>query len=157
LAEVALKESYPIVSVVKGMTFILIELQDEGALGKVATSAGEPSGDGLDKGWETALIGSYFFCRSADRHDGAKALRTRMVLGSLEDPATGSAASDLAGYLSLMEGKAGQTIKYAITQGVEMGRRSDIEIDIVMGERSGIAEVYLQGSAVEVMRGSVKV
>ncbi|KAF2652313.1 Diaminopimelate epimerase-like protein [Lophiostoma macrostomum CBS 122681] len=157
LADIALKEAYPIVSVVKGMTFILIELEDEETLGKVAIGAGGPSVDGLDKGWETAFIGPYYFCRSGNRHDGATYLRTRMVTESLEDPATGSAASDLAGYLSLTEGKAGQAIKYAITQGVEMGRRSDIELEIIMGEKSGIADVYLQGSAVSVMQGSVTV
>lgn len=80
-----------------------------------------------------------------------------MIEKTLEDPATGSAASDLAGYLSLTEGKPGATIKFAITQGVEMGRRSNIGLEIVMAEKSGIEGVFLQGSAVQVMEGRLKV
>lgn len=65
------------------------------------------------------------FAEDEDPQTGANTIRTRTILGSLEDPATGSVASGLAAYLSLMEGKPGQ-YKYNIVSGVEMGRRSEI-------------------------------
>jgi PhzF family phenazine biosynthesis protein len=73
--------------------------------------------------------------------------------GSLEDPATGSAASALTAYLSLTEGKAKQTVAYGLTQGVEMGRRSDIHIQVQMNEGVGIDKIVLGGAAVRVMEG----
>jgi predicted PhzF superfamily epimerase YddE/YHI9 len=84
-------------------------------------------------------------------------LRTRMIEGTLEDSATGSAASDLAGYLSLLEGKPKQRLRYEVTQGVEMGRKSDISLEVVMAEGGGIETLYLEGGAVEVMEGQLTV
>lgn len=80
-----------------------------------------------------------------------------MIEGPLEDPATGSAASDLVAYLSLNDGKAGETLKYELTQGVEMGRKSDIFIDVVMAQEGGIETLYLEGEAVQVMEGRLTV
>jgi PhzF family phenazine biosynthesis protein len=80
-----------------------------------------------------------------------------MIEGPLEDPATGSAASDLVAYLSLNEGKAGETLQYELVQGVEMGRRSEIFIDVVMAKNGGIETVYLEGGAVQVMEGNLTV
>ncbi|KAF2195307.1 Diaminopimelate epimerase-like protein [Zopfia rhizophila CBS 207.26] len=154
LGNFQLKENYPIVSVVKGMTFVLIELEDEEALNLVRTTDQSLAIDGLDEGWTDSFAGTYFYVQLADKEDEAKALRTRMIEGTFEDPATGSAASDLAGYLSLQEGRPGQTLKYVITQGVEMGRRSDINIEVVMADDSGIEYIYLVGSAVQVRKQS---
>lgn len=75
--------------------------------------------------------------------------------GSLEDPATGSAASALTAYLALVEGSANQTLDYVLTQGVEMGRRSDIQIQICMNEETAIDKVILGGAAVQVMEGQL--
>jgi PhzF family phenazine biosynthesis protein len=80
-----------------------------------------------------------------------------MISQRIEDPATGSAASDLAAYLSLVEGKPGQSLKYAITQGVEMGRRSEIKIEVVLKSESGIDKIVLEGGAVRVMEGRLNV
>jgi PhzF family phenazine biosynthesis protein len=75
----------------------------------------------------------------------------------MEDPATGSAASALTAYLSLTEGNAKQTLVYGLTQGVEMGRRSDIQIQVQMTEDAGIEKVVLGGAAVRVMEGRLVV
>lgn len=84
-------------------------------------------------------------------------IRTRMVELDFEDPATGSAASSLTSYLSL-KGDSDDT-KYRITQGVELGRKSDIETHIVSkvgpdGTRA-IKEVRLGGTAKVVMKGEI--
>jgi PhzF family phenazine biosynthesis protein len=157
LANYKLHEEYPIVSVVKGMAFVLIELENEDALAKVSTTAESITVDGLDAGWDKTFVGTYYFVRVQGKDEKTKVLRTRMIEGSLEDPATGSAASDLAGYLSLVEGKPKETIEYAIIQGVEMGRRSEIGVEVQRADGEGIANVYLKGSAIQVMEGRLKV
>ena len=89
-------------------------------------------------------------------------MRTRMVGLGIEDPATGSAACTLASYLTLQREKGGEApVRYEIVQGVEMGRKSEITVEVVprrdeKGD-STIKEVYLSGSAVVVMTGTLVV
>lgn len=151
------QEDFPIVSIVKGMTFVLVELESVEALAKVSLAAQSVEIEGLDQGWDKTFIGTYFFVRTGKSEARATQLRTRMIEGPLEDPATGSAASALVSYLSLMEGESGETLKYELIQGVEMGRRSEIFIDVVMAKDGGIETVYLEGGAVKVMEGRVTV
>lgn len=155
--EVETQDDYPIVSIVKGMAFVLVELESVEALANVTLAGQSVEIDGLDQGWDDTFIGTYFYVRTGKSESGATQLRTRMIEGPLEDPATGSAASDLVAYLSLEEGKAGETLKYELVQGVEMGRRSEIFIDVVMAKEGGIETVYLEGGAVQVMEGRLTV
>lgn len=151
------KEDHAVVSIVKGMTFILIELETVDALEMVSVAGRSAIVHGLDDGWNDTFIGMYFFTRTGKSTEGATKLRTRMIEGSLEDPATGAAASDLASYLSLMEGHANETLKFHVTQGVEMGRRSEIFIDVVLAADKSISQVHLEGGAVAVMEGRLRV
>ncbi|KAJ4408549.1 hypothetical protein N0V91_003200 [Didymella pomorum] len=151
------QNDYAIVSIVKGMTFVLVELESVEALAKVSLAGKSVEIDGLDQGWDKTFIGTYFYVRTGKSESGATQVRTRMIEGPLEDPATGSAASDLVAYLSLNEGKAGETLQYELVQGVEMGRRSEIFIDVVMAKDGGIETVYLEGGAVQVMEGKLTV
>ena len=83
-------------------------------------------------------------------------LRTRQH-GSREDPATGSAASALSSYLALTEPGARQRV-FLLTQGVEMGRRSEIGVHITLNEAGDqVEEVVLSGTAVKVMEGTLEV
>ena len=75
------------------------------------------------------------------------------MLGSREDPATGSAASALSSYLSLQRKRAGR-YKYYVTQGVEMGRPSTIEV-AVRKEGGAVRKVSIGGQSVPVMRGTL--
>ncbi|KAF2877888.1 hypothetical protein BDV95DRAFT_633205 [Massariosphaeria phaeospora] len=151
------EKEFPVVSIVKGMSFVLIELKDEKTLELVATTADNCSVGELDEGWSPSFVGTYFYVRSKDAVAGTRVLRTRMIEGTLEDPATGSAASDLAAYLSLVDSKPGQTLRYEITQGVEMGRRSEIVVEVIMDDDGKIATVFLEGSAVPVMGGRLTI
>lgn len=155
--EIKVQEDYPIVSIVKGMTFVLVELESVEALAGVSLAGQSVNIDGLDEGWSDTFIGTYFYVRTGETKGGATQIRTRMIEGPLEDPATGSAASDLAAYLSLNEGKAGETLRYELVQGVEMRRRSEIFIDVVMAKDGTIESVYLEGGAVLVMDGKLTV
>jgi trans-2,3-dihydro-3-hydroxyanthranilate isomerase len=72
-----------------------------------------------------------------------------------EDPATGSAAASLAGYLAAREKEDG-TRRWRVTQGHEMGRPSLIEIE---ADRAGekITSVRVGGASVLVSEGEMEV
>ncbi|KAF2027920.1 Diaminopimelate epimerase-like protein [Setomelanomma holmii] len=151
------QDSFPIVSIVQGMTFVLVELDSLEALEQVDLAGQTLEISGLDEGWDQTFVGTYFFVRLGKSASGVIEIRTRMIEGPLEDPATGSAASDLAAYLSLKEGKPKETSRYEIVQGVEMGRRSEIFIDVEMDTGGDISKVFLEGGAVPVMEGILRV
>lgn len=116
----------------------------------------------LDEGWEgSGLIVVYFYVPGVhDEQTGKKIIRSRMLLRNIEDPATGSAASGLASYLTLTAAGEGK-VEYDIVQGVEMGRRSDISVAVSTkggaGGEKKIETVELRGSAVKVMSGELVV
>ncbi|RHZ60592.1 PhzF family phenazine biosynthesis protein [Aspergillus thermomutatus] len=150
---------FPVFSIVNGMNQVHVELPSLEALAAVTTATGGEvisAGCGyLDEGWDAGFCVMYFYVRNVkDPQTGANTIRTRAILGNLEDPATGSAASGLAAYLSLMEGKPGQ-YKYNIVQGVEIGRRSEIGVEVVVNQDKKIDTVELQGGAVKVSEGCI--
>jgi PhzF family phenazine biosynthesis protein len=147
-----------LVSIVKGMSFLLVECKDLETLEKEATKTLIPDTFGsthlLDEGWQVGLIGTYYFVVIEDG-EGRVRIRSRMI-GSREDPATGSAGSGFACWYALR--KEGKECRFDITQGVEMGRQSEISVAIKKTEDGkGIEEVLLSGSAVKVMEGSIEV
>ena len=54
-------------------------------------------------------------------------------LGVVEDPATGAAAAAFGGYLREL-GLIGENAKFTISQGVEMGRPSELTVSVMAGE-----------------------
>lgn len=153
--------TFPLFSIVNGMSQTFIELPSLEALAAVPRATGGeyvPTEQHLDAEWQSGLICVYFFVRDVDDEvTGGKVIRTRMMLGALEDPATGSSASGLAAWLTLTEGVAGQGHRYHFVQGVEMGRRSDIGVNVVLDGEGKIGEVELTGSAVRVSEGMISV
>ncbi|OBR03354.1 Phenazine biosynthesis PhzC/PhzF protein [Colletotrichum higginsianum IMI 349063] len=82
-----------------------------------------------------------------------------MSLFLVEDPATGAAACALTSYLALHKFEELE-LKYELTQGVEMGRQSDIYVTVKVsvsekGERS-IKEIFLGGTARQIMKGTLE-
>ncbi|XXH05223.1 Adenylate kinase [Hypoxylon texense] len=181
---------HPVVSIVNGMTAILVRLPDLAALARPAanllgTENTYVAREKLDEGWRNGPVVSYFYVdlgyRVVDDDDETgggggdrervrvrvrvRVLRTRN-LGSREDPATGSAASGLCAFLSLLEkddddaegGQGALTRRYEVTQGVEMGRRSEIRVRVTLDDsRKGIKEILLSGNAVKVLEGKVPI
>ncbi|KAI9658682.1 MAG: hypothetical protein M1821_002242 [Bathelium mastoideum] len=153
--QIELPEKSPVISIVKGMEFALVQLPDLKALGVTGTSS-NTADIKLDEGWAEFHGMCYYYVRLPDSADGTINVRTRMIEGTLEDPATGSAASALTSYLSMQgEYSAGDTVKFSVVQGVEMGRQSDIYITIKMKEKGVVGEVILEGTAVKVMQGYI--
>lgn len=152
--------TFPFFSIVNGMSQLFIELPSLEALAAVTPATGGElvSAEYLDEGWNAGLVCVYFIVRDVeDSVSKKKVIRSRMILGTLEDPATGSAASGLAAYLTLTEGKAGQNYQYHVVQGVEMGRRSDIGVGVTLDGDKKIEQVVLTGTAVSVSEGKVLV
>lgn len=91
--------------------------------------------------------------------DGPGRFRARMFAprdGIMEDPATGSAAVAFAGLWAASERPGEGVHRLAIVQGVEMGRRSEIglEVEIAGGL---LARVRLSGAAVRIAEGMLLV
>ena len=90
--------------------------------------------------------------------EGAGRLRGRMFapgVGVVEDPATGSAAAALGGLLAGLEPAADGRFAWTLTQGVEMGRPSRLEVaaDKAGGE---VTAVRVAGAAVVVADGTIE-
>ena len=149
----------PVISIVKGMTFVLISLPttvphleklEAGPLGVDASSVK------LDDEWSPSFIGCYFYAIVSHHTDRVTRIRTRMLEASVgEDAATGSAACTLACYLALGDRTPGKVSQYVIEQGVEMGRASEIHVIVTLGSTGSVHSVTLAGRAVLVTQGTL--
>jgi trans-2,3-dihydro-3-hydroxyanthranilate isomerase len=106
---------------------------------------------------DTADHHVYLVC-PADVGEGLD-VRVRMFApgsGVPEDPATGSAAAALGGYLAKADGRSEGVLSWVVGQGVEVGRPSTlyVEAERLGGETSA---VRVGGSAVFVSEGSMTV
>ncbi|OGM45303.1 phenazine biosynthesis-like protein [Aspergillus bombycis] len=155
----------PIFSIVKGMTFALVSLPSLDLLSQVYPGAFPCAvSDLVDVEWSETFIGRYYYVvmgtSVSDSGVRTVQLRTRMMENQMEDPATGSAACALTSYLALH--KYSETrIQFQVTQGVEMGRQSDIAVEVSVdvgkdGVRR-VREVQLGGKARQIMQGSILV
>jgi trans-2,3-dihydro-3-hydroxyanthranilate isomerase len=107
---------------------------------------------------ELDVLGVYFFAFTEGR------IRARLFApgaGVPEDPATGSAAGPLAAYLALHGavpgGVANGRGRFVIDQGVEMGRPSLLEAEVVVDAASRPTAVFVAGRAVLMMEGTLEV
>jgi predicted PhzF superfamily epimerase YddE/YHI9 len=155
-----------LVSIVKGMTFLLVQLDSLELLAQVEVVGNELSFHGLldqGSGWDVGFVARYYYVVEKDPHvngygsgeDHVQRVRTRMVESTMEDPATGSAACALSSYLAL---KDNSTKRFEMTQGVEMGRTSVIGVEVVIDiEGRRVQSVKLSGSALQVMEGTLRI
>ncbi|CAG1993761.1 unnamed protein product [Fusarium graminearum] len=167
----------PAVSIVKGMTALLVELPSLEHLSQVSTASRLDFGEAiqgllLDEGpWGRSFCYRYYYVSLDEPNLGlandsrgqevlTRHFRTRMIELATEDPATGSAAVTLGTYLAMKQQPHRQMVKFNITQGVEMGRKSDIHVEVNSRFEDGrtiIGDVTLGGSAVVVMSGTVHI
>lgn len=154
--------TFPIVSIVNGMNFVLVDFpRVDGYLENLR--AGHPNIDSnvtrLDEGWISSVIAPYYYVVLSDQKDKITRLRTRLIMSTVgEDPATGSAAAALCSYLALQRGQSSHIYTYKIDQGVEMGRHSEIGVEVTLdGSGKSVKEVLLSGTATLVMKGTLLV
>lgn len=82
-------------------------------------------------------------------------IRARMFApaeGIEEDPATGSAAAALSGYLAARDDSGAGTLRWTIHQGVEMGRPSLLRVTAERGP-AGLTSVKVGGASVVMTEG----
>jgi PhzF family phenazine biosynthesis protein len=153
-----LGEDFPVVSIVKGMTFALVDMTSQPAL-LAELEAGAAPEVALDEEWKPSLVGGFYYAElpPEDKEDPVIwKLRARMITQGIEDPATGSASCALSCYLALQKGGKGKMHVFAINQGVEMGRASQICVEVTLDEEgTGVKMVVISGRAIFVTRGEL--
>ena len=90
--------------------------------------------------------------RSGDRPVEIRARMFAPAEGIEEDPATGSAAAALSGYLSMRDDPAATTLRWTVHQGVEMGRPSLLQVTAERGP-NGLMSVKVGGATVVMTEG----
>lgn len=131
-----------------GVPYLFVPLRDEAALARARINL--PAWERSLSGWWASAV--FPFAEAAS--DGVD-FRARMFapgIGIPEDPATGSAAAALAGYLAGEAGPEHGTLRWVVAQGVEMGRPSRLHVAC---DRSGgrISAVRVGGTSVLVAEG----
>ncbi len=110
--------------------------------------------------WSKLLEGTwahhvYLICLDAE--GGEAQVHVRMFApgsGVPEDPATGSAAAALGGYLSALDGRKNGTLSWVAEQGIEMGRPSLLYVEADRAD-GATAAIRVGGRAVEVSAGTM--
>jgi len=137
-----------------GIPFLFITLRDRAALARVRIQ--RPVFDAaLAHSWATEL-----YVLAFDPELPGSDVRARMFapsLGIAEDPATGAAATALAGYLAKRDLRTEGTLRWVVEQGFEMGRPSLLEVEADVEEAQGVTAIRVGGAAVLVSEGTIEV
>jgi trans-2,3-dihydro-3-hydroxyanthranilate isomerase len=128
-----------------GIYNLMVPLKNRAALGKIDMNMGE-----LARlfGKQAAL--AYCFALGPNHSIWTRGM---MPWELYEDAATGSAAGSLGAYL-LKHGRVGAGHTLSITQGVEMGRPSHIEVEVTQSGKKLTPRV--SGAAVKVFEGVIR-
>lgn len=157
-AVTALEDTYPAVSVVKGVTYTLVDLTTLPEVFNMVAIGASPVTP-LDAGWAPSFTGTMYYQASAPEVQcGRKVqrLRVRMIAINLEDPACGSGSCALGAFLALRDGAGHGKYTFHLDQGSEMGRDSHISVDIELDETGGkILSMTLSGQAAPVTEGVI--
>ena len=188
-------KTFPIASIVKGMSFSLVDLTKAPEV-MAALRAGESPAATLDEEWNAGFVGCLYYQRQGEEKVKGQPtihkIHQRMMFSGLEDPGTGSASCALSCYLALnmSEKRNGQKARpveennasqgdavleegtnalhlgakkehyvFGIEQGVEMGRKCQIcvEVDITENEEGNrvVSTVMLSGRSAFVTKGEL--
>ena len=159
IAEVLSLEAHDIASdplpatVSCGVPFLFVMLRNLDALARAQTRR---------EAWERTLAGKWapqLYLLAPPDDGSSTTYRARMfapAMGIDEDPATGAAATALAGYLAPLGAEASGTLHWSVDQGVEMGRPSRLEVEADLSE-SVVTGIRVSGSSVLVSRGEMKI
>ena len=133
-----------------GPSYLLVPVATLSALGRA-----RPAGAEWDALTEHAgTISAWLFV--ADEGNKFRARMFSPAGGTPEDPATGSAVVSFAGLLAQHGHCPQEETRIRVTQGVEMGRWSEIEATVVVREGS-LSAVRIGGSAVQISSGRIRV
>ena len=142
-----------------GLPFLFIPLNSQQALAQAKLKRDR---------WESLLANSWANCvylftletssKLVFMRSQSAAVRSRMFAPSLgieEDPATGSAAAALGGYLGIRDQRDG-ILQWQIEQGIEMGRPSSLIVQ-AFKSKGLIQKICVGGSSVMVIQGIMEI
>lgn len=132
-----------------GVPFLFIPLRDRDALARASLNR-EYWQRYLKSSWSPDV---YLFCLDPEQDDSD--IRSRMFAPSMgieEDPATGAAASALAGYLGVRNSTTDGLVKWQVEQGFEMGRPSILQVEAEK-VKGNIVKVRVGGRSIMVSEG----
>lgn len=137
-----------------GLPFAFAELDSLETLGSACPNAAVfAEAAALHKEDKTGFS-LFLYTRTAENPWHIRARMFAPLDNVTEDPATGSASAALGAYLTSLIPARDAEVGITIEQGVEMGRRSLIGVDV--SKSAGMVnEVLLSGSCVNVMRGEI--
>lgn len=130
-----------------GLPFLLVPVRDVAAVSRARLRL-EKWTETLKSYWASDLL-----VFAPDPDPAAADFHVRVFVPGLsvpEDPATGSAAACLAGYLAMGEHEQEGTLRWTIDQGVEMGRPSRINVE---ADKSGGAITAIRVGGMSVLMG----
>jgi trans-2,3-dihydro-3-hydroxyanthranilate isomerase len=132
-----------------GLDFLIVEAHASEVVGRARVNLEEA----VNVIKRHNVIGLYLFSRAEGKHLKIHSRFFAPTLNVVEDPATGSAAGALGGYLARIL-KFPADLRLMISQGKEMGRPSKICTD-VRCDRGLVQKVTVSGSAVSVGEGTI--
>lgn len=136
-----------------GLKFIIAELDGLDALHRSSPDISSLERLRADHADEDCDCATFLYVRVGEGH-----VRARMYApfdNVAEDPATGSASAALGAYLARLDAFSG-TREILVEQGVEMGRRSLIHVE-VSSDAGELRSVRVSGACADVMTGTITV
>jgi predicted PhzF superfamily epimerase YddE/YHI9 len=127
--------TFPVVSIVKGMTFALVDLTDNPEV-FAALQAGKAPEVELDPDWSPSFVGCMYYKLVASSEQAGEPtihnIQARMISQGIEDPGTGSACSALSCYLALNPSSTSAKPTPSDTEG-ELAKKTE---DLQVGEKT---------------------
>jgi predicted PhzF superfamily epimerase YddE/YHI9 len=148
---------FPIVSIMKGITFILADVADPAMLAATRFATNSIHVE-MDVGWNGELNGIFYYAILPSPDDEPIRLQANLTPAQAKDNTPGSAACALGCFLSIEAKQPSTRVRYWVTQGVDIGRKSEMEVIVLTdAEGSGVDELELCGRAVVVSLGRLRV
>ena len=136
-----------------GMPFLFVPVRDRAAIRRIRVDRAQ---------WERQLApfwAPHIYVFTYDAELEGSSIHARMFAPALniaEDPATGAAATALAGYLAPRDPTHDGTLRWVVEQGFEIGRPSILEVEA--DKQAGrITAIRVGGAAVLVSEGGMEI
>lgn len=136
-----------------GVPFACVPVADLEAAGRARLDAQQWEAAAAREDGKAAVLAPYVYCRETVKHDHSFHARLFAPGGGIpEDPATGAAAAALAGAILRFDQPVDGSHRFAIEQGIEMGRPSSIRLEMDV-EEGRIHAARIGGQAICVAEG----
>ncbi len=132
-----------------GMSFLIVEVPEQESVERARLNL-EEAVSVIER---HNVVGIYLFSRQEGKEVQVRARFFAPTLGVVEDPASGSAAGALGGYLARIL-KFPIDLCISIVQGVEINRPSQIKVDVHC-DRGMVNSVKVSGKVVPVGEGTI--